>query len=125
MSAANLDAYNLAQVPLDGLIKESVLKAIYDISKIPLPLTDMIQSGSHGNAYHSWTLDELAPPVTDNAAIDGQDMTGNDSRTGSRVGNQSQTSTKIVQVSTRAIESDTIGRSNELSYQLELMSLAA
>ncbi len=95
------------------------MKSIFDISKIPLPLTDMIQSGSHGNEYASWTVDELAHPTINNAKIDGSDQDNtNAASTGNRVGNHSQTATKTVQVSTRAIESDTIGRSNELSYQL-------
>ena len=52
--------------------------------------------------------------------IDGVDVTATaaDLLRAERVGNHSQTSIKSVRVSTRAIESDTIGRANELSYQV-------
>jgi len=120
MSTSNLDSYNLKQVAVNGLINEDVMNKIWDISKIPLPLTDMIGTDSHSNEYYEWTQDELAAPVTTNKTIDGsdQDAATNDTSTGSRVGNHSQTSVKNVRVSTRAIESDTIGRANELSYQV-------
>jgi len=118
MSTSNLDSFNLKSVLVNGLINEDVMQKIWDISKIPLPLTDMIGTDSHGNEYYEWTQDELAPPVITNAVIDGDDITQNDTRTGARVGNHSQTSVKNVKVSTRAIESDTIGRANEVSYQV-------
>ncbi len=118
MSTANLDSFNLKSVLVNGLINEDVMQKIWDISKIPLPLTDMIGTDSHGNEYYEWTQDELAAPITTNAVIDGDDITQNDTRTGARVGNHSQTSVKNVKVSTRAIESDTIGRANEVSYQV-------
>ncbi len=93
---------------------------IWDISKIPLPLTDLIGTDSNSNEYYEWTQDELAAPSITNAVIDGseQEAATNDTSTGARVGNHSQTSIKNVRVSTRAIESDTIGRANELSYQV-------
>ena len=118
MSTSNLDGYNLKSVLVNGLISEDVMQQIWDISKIPLPLTDMIGTDSHDNEYYEWTQDELAAPVTTNKVIDGDDITQNDTATGSRVGNHSQTSVKRVAVSTRAIESDTIGRANEKSYQV-------
>ena len=118
MSTANLDSADLKAVPRDGLIREDVMNKIWDISKVPLPLTDMIGSGSAGNEYKSWTQDTLSPPDPDNAVVDGSDATGNDTVTGVRVGNHHQISDKVVRVSYRANASDTIGRSKELSYQI-------
>lgn len=119
MATSNLDSYDLKQVDYGGLIHESVMDRIFDISRIPLPFTDMIGTGSTGNSYYEWTQDTLASPNTGNAKIDGQDTTGdNDTQTGARVGNHCQISTKTVQVSTRATESNTIGRARELSYQV-------
>jgi hypothetical protein len=120
MSTANLDSYNLKQVAVNGLINEDVMQKIWDISKIPLPLTDMIGTDSHDNEYYEWTQDSLAAAVTTNKTIDGDDITASlgDVARAVRVGNHSQTSIKSVAVSTRAIESDTIGRANELSYQV-------
>ena len=94
------------------------MNKIWDISKIPLPFTDMIGTGAAKNEYKEWTLDSLAAPDPTNAVVDGSDATGNDTATGERVGNHHQISDKVVRVSYRADESDTIGRSKELSYQL-------
>ncbi len=118
MSTANLDAHNLASVAFGGLVNEDVMQQIWDISRIPLPFTDIAGTDTHGNKYYEWTQDALADPVTTNAVVDGSDYTTNDTATGARVGNHSQISVKRVNVSSRARESDTIGRADELSYQI-------
>jgi len=103
-----------------GLINESVMQTITDISRIPLPLTNMIGSGSHGNNYHSWTIDKQAQPSTTNAQIDGRISVDNDAAIGDRVGNFSQISTKDISVSTRADASDTIGFQKATAYQTRM-----
>ena len=119
MATTNLDSADLKAKGYQGLIREDVMEKIWDISKIPLPLTDMIGSGGKAkNSYAEWTEDSLAAPDITNAVVDGSDQTGNDTVTGSRIGNHCQESVKMVQVSTRARNSDTIGRSDELSYQV-------
>ena len=118
MSTANLDSADLKGVLVNGLIREDVMNKIWDISRIPLPFTDMIGTGSAKNEYKEWTTDELAQPDVSNAVVDGSDAAGNDTKTGDRVGNHHQISDKVVKVSYRADASDTIGRAKELSYQL-------
>jgi len=118
MSTANLDSADLKGVLRGGLIREDVMEKIWDISKIPLPFTDLIGSGSAKNEYKEWTTDELAAPDVANAVVDGSDASGNNTATGDRVGNHHQISDKVVKVSYRADASDTIGRAKELSYQL-------
>ena len=118
MSTDNLDSHNLKSALVNGLINEDVMQQIWNISKIPLPFTDLCGTDSHGNEYYEWTQDSLSVPAIDNKVIDGEDITQNDTAVGVRVGNHSQTSVKAVAVSTRAIESDTIGRANEKSYQV-------
>ena len=120
MTAAT--AYDQSIVASGGIINEAVMKQIWDISRIPLALTDIIGTDSHNNAYYSWTQDSLAAAVTTNKQIDGDDITATnaDLNRAERVGNHSQTSVKSVNVSTRAIESDTIGKANELSYQVTM-----
>ena len=51
MSSANLDSADLKAVGRGGLIREDVMSQIWDISKIPLPFTDMIGSETSKNAY--------------------------------------------------------------------------
>lgn len=120
MSTANLDSADLAGVARGGLINEDVMQKIWDISKIPLPLTELIGTGEASNQYKEWTIDELASPSTSNKVIDGadQDTATNNAATGDRVGNHCQISTKNVRVSTRSRNTDNIGRSDELAYQV-------
>ncbi|RKY42335.1 MAG: hypothetical protein DRP85_03350 [Candidatus Makaraimicrobium thalassicum] len=87
MSTANLDSANLKAVEHGGLIREDVMNKIWDISKIPLPFTDMVGTGSAKQEYKEWTTDELASPDVTNAVVDGSDATGNNTATGNRVGN--------------------------------------
>jgi hypothetical protein len=94
------------------------MNQIWDISKIPLPLTDMIGTESSKNEYKEWTVDALAQPDVANAVVDGADATGNNTVLGARVGNHHQISQKVVQVSFRADVSDVIGRTKETSYQV-------
>lgn len=118
MSTANLDSADLKAVTRGGLIREDVMDKIWDISKIPLPFTDMIGTSSAKNSYKEWTTDELAAPDLTNAVVDGSDASGNNTALGKRVGNHHQISDKVVRVSFRADASDTIGRTKELAYQL-------
>jgi hypothetical protein len=118
MSLANLDAQDLGAVLRGGIINEDVMQQISDISNIPLPFTDMIGSGTSKNQLKGWTQDALSDVDTDNAAVDGADATGNDAKTGKRVGNRHQIVTKVLQVSTRARSVDTIGFADTLAYQV-------
>ena len=63
-------------------------------------------------------MDKLQDQDFDNKAVDGADASGNDTKTGRRVGNHSQISTKYVQVSKRAGNVNTIGYANELAKQV-------
>ena len=118
MASTNLDSADLKAVGRGGLIREDVMNQIWDISKIPLPLTDMIGTESSKNEYKEWTVDALAQPDVANAVVDGADATGNNTVLGARVGNHHQISQKVVQVSFRADVSDVIGRTKETSYQV-------
>lgn len=118
MSTANLDAADLAAVLVDGLIHEDVMNRIWDISKVPLPLTDRIGSSDIDNSRFSWTQDRLRAPEIDGQVVDGSDATGNDTNTGARVQNFAEERLKVVRVSTRAQSSGTIGFANALAYQV-------
>jgi hypothetical protein len=115
---AAITAAGLVAVPFGGLINEDVMQQIWDISKIPLPLQDLIGTGSHVHPYAEWTQDALAAPDVNNAVVDGADVSTDNSKTGNRVGNHTQQSVKRVKVSERAQGSDVIGQSNALAYQV-------
>lgn len=118
MSTANLDAADLRGSINNGLIREDVMNKIFDISRIPLPFTDIIGTESSSSPYKEWTVDALSAPNLNNAVVDGSDASGNDTVLGGRVGNHHQVSQKVVKVSFRANASDVIGRANELAYQI-------
>ena len=120
MSSTNLDAYDLSQINLQGMIHEDVMNTIFDISRIPLPFADRAGSGSHSNQYFSWPVDMLGSPVIDGQLIDGQVVTSeaNTTKTGRRIGQHSEIRGKRVEVSTRAQEVNSIGYANALAYQL-------
>jgi len=115
---AKVTGTTLAAAAFGGLINEDLMQQIFDISNIPLPMADIVGSGSHSNSYCEWQIAALAAPDTANAKIDGADVSTNDEKIGTRVGNQSQISTKRVQVSTRAQASDVAGQNDALAYQI-------
>ena len=115
---ANTNATDAALQPYGGVIREDVMSRIWDISNIPLPLTDMISKGTHKNQRTEWTEDELSPAVTDNAFVDGVDVDQNDSKLTTRLGNFTQISLKEVQLSHSLEASDSIGNVGKLSYQV-------
>jgi hypothetical protein len=118
MSTDNLDAADLGAATFGGLINESVLQQIIDISNIPLPFTDRIGSQSSGNQFREWTIDALASVDVTNAVVDGSDSVGDDTNLGTRVGNRHQILVKDIAVSTRARSVDTIGFTDTLAYQV-------
>ena len=119
---ANVDNWSsarLKEVPVgnDGWVTEDVMREIWDISNIPLPLTDLCGDDTCEQEFSEWNEDRLSDPDTANAYIDGQDIDQNDAKGGERLGNHCQVSVKGVTVSARAQASDTIG-GNQLSYQI-------
>lgn len=119
MTTQNLDAADLRQVQAGGWVAEDVMDQIWDISNIPLPFTDRAGGGNADNQYTEWNVDKLRDPDLANAKVDGQDtINANDTNTGNRLGNHCQISTKTVQVSTRAQDSDTFGNTGGLAYQI-------
>ena len=120
MSTENLDASDLHLTEFNGIIREDVMEAIADISRIPLPFSDSISSNGTSNQFSEWTRDVLAQPDVNNKAIDGADTPGNDTSIGDRVGNHHQILTKVVRVSTRARAVNTVGFQDTLSYQVQM-----
>lgn len=114
---------DLKALSAGGLVSEDVMRKIWNISRIPLPFTELVGTGERpDNAYSEWTQDAHATPDTANAFVDGADSsTGNNKAAGgTRVGNHCQQSLKDVYVTDRANASDVIGRSEEMAYQLAM-----
>ena len=118
MSTANIDSFDLKSIAKGGVINEDVMQRIFDISKIPLPFTDLVGSTTHKNERFDWVVDELRAPDVTNARVDGSDAGAAAEAGGARVGNHSQISDEVIAVSYRADASDTIGRTKELAYRI-------
>ena len=115
-----LDTVDLAAVAADGLVNEDVLQKIFDISDIPTPFLDMVGTDTCKNSYTEWVQDSLASPDTANAVISGADAgtSGQEKAGDARVGNHTQISDKLVQVTERSLNTSNIGRADELAYQV-------
>ena len=119
MSLDNLDAVNLAAVPVGGTIHEDVMDAIYDVSPVDRPFCDAIGSDTSDNTLKEWVREQLEASNPDNARVDGSSSAGlNDTVTGERIANYHQIMSKTVRVSDRGRNSNTIGSSDELVRQL-------
>ena len=118
MAASNQDHTNLDAVAYGGSVREDVMNKIWDISRIPLPLTDRIGTGTHTNRRVEFMTDDLGSPLTDNAHIDGVDVDQNDAAMGDRVGNYTQTALREVQVSHLAQAANSIGSMGKMNYQI-------
>lgn len=119
MTLANLDAANLAAaLAAPGLIHEDVMDQVYNLDEgIPTPFTDMVRSGSHTDVYASWPEADLDPPDTNNAVVDGADVSGNDVTVATRVGNRQQISDKTVRISHTSEAVNSIGSIGRMAYQ--------
>lgn len=118
MATNNTDHADASAQPVGGVVREDVMNQIWNISNIPLPLTDMISKGTHKNRKVEWTEDELATPDTSNAVVDGADISQNNAKLGDRVANYTQISVKEVQVSHSLESADSIGNQGSMSYQI-------
>jgi hypothetical protein len=70
------------------------------------------------NTYHEWQTDTLASVNLDNAQVEGADAVSPTLTPTERVGNYTQISDKVVQVSVTDDVVDKAGRSTETAYQL-------
>lgn len=110
---------DLKALTYGGLVNEDVMQKIWNISQIPLPFMDAVGVGEPIKATpFSWTTDTQAAIDLTNAVTDGEDATGQQAAGGLRVQNHCQICDKVVTVTERAQAVDTIGRANELAYQI-------
>lgn len=118
MSTANTDAYDLGDVDVGGMIHEDLMDAIFDVSPVDRPFVDAIGSTGAGNIYKEFVRESLEAADKDNATVDGDTAGADDSVTGERLGNYHQLMDKVVRVSDRARNVDSVGSSDELIRQL-------
>ena len=98
--------------------REDLQDAIYDISPTATPFMSTIGRTKAKATYHEWQTDNLADTDPDNAQLEGADAVAPALATTTKVGNRTQISDKVVQVSTTDDVVDKAGRSTETAYQL-------
>lgn len=97
--------------------REDLTDVIHDLTPTETPFMNAIEKGSAKNTYHEWQTDALAAASGTNKVVEGDDP-GNDTIDPTvRLGNYTQLSDKVVQVSSSQQASNNAGRGNELSYQ--------
>ena len=99
-------------------IREDLQDSIYDISPTTTPFMSTVGRTKAKNTYHEWQTDSLADVNLDNAQVEGADAVSPTLTPTERVGNYTQISDKVVQVSVTDDVVDKAGRSTETAYQL-------
>ena len=103
-------------------IREDLANAIYDISPTTTPFMSTIGRSKSTNTYSEWQTDSLADVDLNNAQVEGADAVSGVLAPTTRVGNYTQISDKVIQVSTTDDKVDSAGRSTETAYQLSKAS---
>ena len=98
--------------------REDLQDAIYDISPTTTPFMSTIGRTKAKATYHEWQTDNLADVDPTNAQLEGADAVAPALATTEKVGNRTQISDKVVQVSTTDDVVDKAGRTTETAYQL-------
>jgi len=98
--------------------REDLQDAIYDISPTATPFMSTIGRTKAKATYHEWQTDNLAVENPNNAQLEGADAVAPKLATTTKVGNRTQISDKVVQVSSTDDVVDKAGRSTETAYQL-------
>lgn len=98
--------------------REDLTDVIHDVTPTDTPFMSAIGKGTASNTFHEWQTDALAAASSSNAVIEGDDP-ANDTITATvRLGNYTQLSDKVIQVSSTQRAANNAGRGDELSYQL-------
>lgn len=102
--------------------REDLTDVIHDVSPTDTPFMSAIAKGTASNTFHEWQTDALASASGTNAVVEGDDP-ANDAITATvRLGNYTQLSDKVIQVSSTQRAANNAGRGDELSYQLSKRS---
>lgn len=98
--------------------REDLTDVIHDVTPTETPFMTAIGKGTADNTNHEWQTDALAAATSTNAVIEGDDP-ANDAITATvRLGNYTQLSDKVIQVSSSQRVATNAGRGDELPYQM-------
>lgn len=100
-------------------IREDLSDLIDDISPVEFPFYSNAKKGKAKQNKHEWQFDALDTQTNANAMIEGNDITFITATPTTRAANFLQTLSKGVSVSGKLRASNTAGRADELTYQLD------
>ena len=118
MAVVTLDSIVLNTIPADQ-IHEDLMDKIFDVSPVDRPFCDAVGTRRSTSRSVDWVREQLAAASADNASIEGADAADDDNQTGERLYNYHQLSDKVVKISDRASNVDTVGASDELIKQVK------
>lgn len=103
--------------------REDLSDEIYRISPTDTPFFSGVDKVKATAVNHEWQTQSLAAVDTSNAVLEGDDAITNAATPTVRLGNYTQISDKVAQVSGTQQAVDTAGRGNEMDYQKMLKGL--
>jgi len=101
-------------------VREDLANVIYNISPVDVPFMSNIGRENIKNTYFEWQTDQLASASSSNAQLEGDDVVSTtDARTAThRVGNYTQISRKLIEVTGTLEAVDKAGMRSYMAYQL-------
>ena len=100
-------------------IREDLSDVIYDISPTDTPfLSSIAKKGSVSNTYFEWQTDALAAASGTNAQLEGAAAGTATTTATTRLGNYTQISKKVVEVSGTQEKVNNAGKKSEMAHQL-------
>lgn len=109
---------NTFQVYSQKNIREDLINTIYNVDPFKTPFLNMAKKDKAQQTNHEWDTDTLAAQNLNNAAVEGDDPTAQNLTPTARIGNNTQISTKVVQISGTTQAVVAAGGSNKMGYQL-------
>jgi hypothetical protein len=97
---------------------EDVSNIVQNLSPFLTPFISMVKRGKAEATYTEWPIDSLAAADLTNAQIEGDDLAAGASTTPSRVGNRTQISSKVAQISTTEEAVKKYGYKGAMNYAM-------
>ncbi len=100
-------------------IREDLTDIIYNIAPTQTPFMSSVGKAKATQTFHEWQTDSLAAAQTNNAQLQGDDVTSYDPATAtSRIGNYTQILRKTAVISDTVDVVKKAGRASEVAYQV-------
>lgn len=115
-----LDTNTFTEYATNGTkqIREDLAKQIYNVDPYRTPLLNMAKKARATNTYHEWTVDVIPAQNTGNAQLDGDALTADQLYAAGRMGNYTQISRKVCEISGTMQAVNTVGKFGTMGYQL-------